>query len=241
MTVYTIVGGSGKVARHVTRLAVSRGIRVKSIVRSSEHVAELETLGAEVVVEDIEKTTVERLAHIFNSSNVVIWAAGAGGKGGPERTKSVDRDAAIKTFDAVEAAGVTRVLTVSAIDVRDHSKPFPEHYSAEDKKMSEKMYNAIPQYMEAKYAADKDLIRRKNFHWTILRPGGLKDDKGTGKIVLGKAPLTAIPREDVAATLMALVDEPRAYGLALDVNTGETSIAEAVQSALENHETDFTG
>ena len=43
--------------------------------------------------------------------------------------------------------------------------------------------------MQAKYDADKDLIQRTAFKWTILRPGRLTHEPGTGNAVVGKAPL----------------------------------------------------
>lgn len=238
---YTIIGGSGKVAKLFTQQAVQKGIKVKSVVRSHDHVASLKELGASVVVEDIEQASVNTLASVIQGSDVVIWAAGAGGKGGPDRTISVDRDAAIKTYDAVEAAGVPRFLLVSAIDVRDRSKPFPEYYSEKDRQMSERMWKAIPKYLEAKYDADKNLISRTRFNWTILRPSGLTDAPGKGKVSLGQTAMTMVSREDVAATLLALVDEPKSYGMAFDLTEGDTPIADAVQQACARGVTDFTG
>lgn len=63
------------------------------------------------------------------AADVVVWSAGAGGKGGAERTKKVDYEGAVKVFDAIEAINgkVPRLLLVSAIDVRNPDK-IPAHY-----------------------------------------------------------------------------------------------------------------
>ena len=62
--------------------------------------------------------------------------------------------------------------------------------TADDLKHSEQTWGSIGRYMQAKYDADKDLARRSAFKWTILRPGRLTHESGTGKVTIGKAPLT---------------------------------------------------
>ena len=43
--------------------------------------------------------------------------------------------------------------------------------------------------MHWKYEADKDLVKRTAFKWTILRPGGLTNDPGEGKADVGRTHL----------------------------------------------------
>jgi len=96
--------------------------------------------------------------------------------------------------------------------------------------------------MKWKYEADKDLVARNTFRWTILRPGGLKDEPGTGTASIGRTHITnTISRDDVAQTLALLVDRPDAAGLALDLVGGDTPIKEALDAAIRKGETDWTG
>lgn len=44
----------------------------------------------------------------------------------------------------------------------------------------------------AKLAADRNLSKRNGFFWTILRPGHLSDEPGTGKIELGKTHMGSV-------------------------------------------------
>lgn len=102
-----------------------------------------------------------------------------------------------------------RLIMVSAIDTRDLSKPAPSHYvrvscpvlanpradgarhtlqNEEDLEHSKQAHEMIGKYYDAKYDADKSLVTRK-FPWTILRPGTLSDEPGTGKVALGKVHL----------------------------------------------------
>lgn len=56
--------------------------------------------------------------------------------------------------------------------------------------MAERMRKAIPAYVKWKYEADKNLVKRTAFQWTILRPGGLSDGAGTGKVEIGRTHIT---------------------------------------------------
>lgn len=68
-------------------------------------------------------------AQLFTGVDVVYFSAGAGGKGGEERTRKVDYEGAVKVFDAIEAVqgDKPRLILVSAIDIRDPEK-VPAHY-----------------------------------------------------------------------------------------------------------------
>jgi uncharacterized protein YbjT (DUF2867 family) len=86
-------------------------------------------------------------------------------------------------------------------------------------------------YYEAKRAADGALIE-SGLEFTIVRPGSLTDDPGVGKIEVG-TPLErsgAIPRDDVALTLLAVLEAPQTAGLVFDEIGGETPVAEALAS-----------
>lgn len=56
--------------------------------------------------------------------------------------------------------------------------------------MSTRVRGAIAVYMKWKYEADKNLVKRDAFKWTILRPGGLNNEPGTGKASIGRTHLT---------------------------------------------------
>ena len=242
-----IFGGSGKVARHVTKLLVAEGATVHSIIRKPEQKASIEALGGKPIVESIEASSVDDMAATITSAgaNVVLWCAGAGG-GSQERTLAVDRDGAIKTMDATVKAGVKRYIIVSAIDVRDREgKGVPEWYDAEDRSRSDRVWGAIGPYMKAKLEADVSLVTenaRRGLDYTILRPGGLSDDVGTGKIVAGKIHMhNTISREDVAAVVVACVYQPSTAGLAIDFVNGDTPVADAIAEVAKNRVNTFEG
>ncbi|KAG6856142.1 hypothetical protein H0H87_007147 [Tephrocybe sp. NHM501043] len=245
----TIVGGHGNVSLRLTRLLTPTHA-VKSVIRTVEYQEEIKNLSAEPVILSLEDSPVTEFSALFQGQDVVYFSAGAGGKGGEERTKKVDYEGALKVFDAIEAVEgpKPRLILVSAIDVRDPNK-VPAHYDRRlkfkqneaDIALSQRVRAAIPAYMHWKYEADKNLIKRDAFKWTILRPAGLTNNSGTGKAAIGKTHLGTITRDDVAKALALLVDREDAAGLALDMVSGETSIEESLDAAIKKGETDFLG
>ncbi|SAM83396.1 related to UPF0659 protein C216.03 [Ustilago bromivora] len=239
-----VIGGQGKVALHFTRQAAARGHKIFSMIRQPENASDLPSGptsdSVQPVIASLEQSSVSDIASLFTkySPNIILFSAGAGGKGGPERTKTVDEHGAIKVFDAIEQSGIAksdsfrRFLLVSAIDVRDKTKPPPSYLER-----SEKTRNAIGAYMDAKYAADKNLSGRSSFPWFVLRPGGLLDEPGKGKVALGvhQSLVHSIPREDVAATLLEVAQLPKgqADGLMLDLLAGDKDISTSVKEAVE--------
>lgn len=59
-----------------------------------------------------------------------------------------------------------------------------------DEAASDGYWGSIGIYMQAKYDADKSLVQRKSFKWTILRPVSLSDEPGTKKGLVGKVHIT---------------------------------------------------
>ncbi|WP_308799045.1 SDR family oxidoreductase [Agromyces silvae] len=209
-----IIGGHGKVALKLERLLAERGDRVDAIIRNPEHAGDIEAAGANPVVADIELLDVDGLAELFAGHDAVVWSAGAGG-GNPARTIAVDRDAAIRTMAAAERAGVPRYVMVSYFDSPDRSVP-------DD--------NPFRHYAEAKADADEHLAT-SSLDWTILGPGRLTDDPGTGTIDAEAAESGAVSRDDVAAVAAAVLGDDRSIGRTIRFTAGDTPIAEAVAGA----------
>ena len=187
-----VVGGHGKVARHLHPLLVRAGHTPVALVRNEDYRRELEELGAEVRMLDIEKETAAAFARAFAGCQAVVFAAGAGPDGRVERKRTVDLEGSLKSIEASRAAGIMRFVQISAMAVDD---PIPEDASP--------VWRA---YVEAKRAAD-EALRASQLDWTILRPGWLNDDPGTRRVVIGRdVPEGDIPRADVAAVITAVLE-----------------------------------
>ena len=207
-----VAGGHGKVALQLLRLLAERGDRARGLIRNPVHSADLEAAGAEPVVSDMEAE--DDLAPFVEGADAVVFAAGAGPGSGPERKRTVDLGAAVKLLEAARSKGIRRYVMVSAIGV---SRP-------------ETVSDAMRPYYEAKAEADRRLAE-SDLDWTIVRPGRLTDDPGTGRVRAGEDIGDGeIPRVDVAATLAAVLETDSTIGKAFDLLAGDTPIDEAVRS-----------
>lgn len=242
-----IFGGSGKCARHITRMLAAEGHNVHSIIRNADQKPEIEGLGGKPIVQSIEDSSVDDMANTIKQTkaSTVLWCAGAGG-GSLERTQAVDNEGAIRSMDATAKAGVKRYIIISAIDVRDReNKPEPEWYDDNDRQRSDRVWSAIKPYMQAKFAADRNLVTengRRGLEYTIIRPGGLNNDPGKGMIAAGKVHLgTMISREDVASAVVECLKNDGTKGLAIDCVGGDTPIAGAVAEVAKGKIDGFAG
>jgi uncharacterized protein YbjT (DUF2867 family) len=209
-----IIGGHGKVALKLERLLSERGDRVDAVIRNPDQAGDIEAAGATPVVADVELLDLDGLAELIAGHDAVVWSAGAGG-GNPARTVAVDRDAAIRSMAAAERAGVRRYVMVSYFDSPDRSVPADHAFHA---------------YAEAKADADEHLATT-NLDWTILGPGRLTDDPGTGAIDAAAAESGPVPRDDVAAVAAAVLSDDRSIRRTIRFTGGDTPIAEAVADA----------
>jgi uncharacterized protein YbjT (DUF2867 family) len=217
MTRVAIVGAHGKVAQQLMRVLYDRGDDFVGIVRNDEHADDVYRLGGQGALVDIETASVEQLAAAFQGCDAVVFSAGAGAGSSIERKRTVDYGGSVKSIEAAGLAGVRRFVQVSAWGA---DNPLPED--------TEPVWRA---YVEAKRDADAAL-RSSGLDWTILRPGGLTFDEGTGLIALGDStPRGSIPREDVAALIAVCIDEPSSIGRTWEVISGDTPIEQAVRSA----------
>jgi uncharacterized protein YbjT (DUF2867 family) len=208
-----IAGGHGQIALRLLRLLTERGDRARGLIRNPDHAADLEAAGAEPVVCDLEGD--DDVAAAIAGADAVVFAAGAGPGSGPERKQTVDLGGAVKLIDAAKENGIARYVIVSSMGAGD--PPGGDEVFAV--------------YLRAKAAADEALAD-SGLEFTIVRPGGLTDDPGTGLIEaaesLGRR--GQIPRDDVAATLLAVLDEPATVGRAFEILSGEEEIAAALRN-----------
>ncbi|MGI9083721.1 MAG: SDR family oxidoreductase [Aeromicrobium sp.] len=217
MSQIAIVGGNGQVARHVITQLVADGRRPVALVRNPSYQHDLEQLGAQVRLLDIERDGVDHYAATFSECDAVVFAAGGGPDGNIERKRSVDLGGSLSSIEAAQQVGINRFVQISAINV---DQPMPDD--------AEPVWKA---YAEAKRDADAAL-RASGLDWTILRPGRLTDDDGTGQVTIADSvDRGEIPRADVAAVVVAVLDEPSSIGRQWDVVSGQTPVAEAVASA----------
>jgi uncharacterized protein YbjT (DUF2867 family) len=207
-----VAGGHGQIGLRLLRLLARDGHRARGLIRNPDHAPELEAAGAEPFVADLE--ALDDLAPYVQGADAIVFAAGAGPGSGAERKRTMDLGGAVKLIDAAHAAGVRRYVIVSSIGAGDPS-------SGSD---------AMGPYQQAKGEADAALAS-SGLDFTIVRPGRLTDDPGTGRVAAGEdVDRGDIPRDDVAATLLAVLEQPSTIGRTFNLVGGETPIDEAVSA-----------
>jgi uncharacterized protein YbjT (DUF2867 family) len=207
-----VAGGHGQIALKLLGLLAERGDRSRGLIRNPDHAADLEAVGAEAVVCDMEAE--DDLAPFVEGADAVVFAAGAGPGSGAERKRTVDLGAAVKLIDAARAAGIRRYVMLSAI-----SSGRPDRWSEQ-----------MRPYYEAKTEAD-ERVAASGLDHTIVRPGALTDDAGTGRVSVGDdLGSGSVSRDDVAATLAAVLATDSTIGVAFDLLEGDTPVDEAVRS-----------
>ena len=207
-----IAGGHGQIALRLAKIMSERGDEVVALIRNPDHADEVKRAGAEPAVVDLEHASEEEVASAISGSDAVVFAAGAGPGSGAERKETMDYGGAVKLIAAAKQAGVGRYVIVSSMGANPNA-------TGDD---------TFSVYLRAKGRAD-DAVRASGLDATVIRPGGLTNDAGTGQVRLGeKLPRGQVTRDDVAAVLVAVLDSPSTIGRTADLIGGDTPIAEAV-------------
>ena len=159
-----IAGANGRTGRRLIPLLLRNGQTPVAMIRHDSQAKELEALGAETIVGDLEYP----LDHCVKKADAVIFAAGSGSKTGKDKTILVDQLGAIRLATTAEFAGVRRFVMISAIGASPSSN-----------------HPKIAHYMKAKGHAD-DFLRERDLDWTIIKPGPLSGNPGTGRISISQ-------------------------------------------------------
>lgn len=213
-----IAGAHGQIGRRLTRLLVAHGDDVTGLIRNPAHADDVRADGGEPTVCDLESATLPEIAVAIEGADTVVFAAGAGPGSGAERKATMDRDGAIKLVEAAACAEVRGYVMVSAMGTENPP-------SGDD---------VFSVYLRAKADADR-AVMDSDREWTVVRPGALTDDPGTGRVRIARQLSRGdVTRDDVAATLAAVVHEPLAVGRVLSVVGGEDPILAALSAELRS-------
>jgi nucleoside-diphosphate-sugar epimerase len=207
-----IAGGHGQIALRLAKVLSQRGDEVVALIRNPDQAIEVRQAGAEPAVVDLEHASEDEVADAITGADAVVFAAGAGPGSGSERKDTIDYGGAVKLIAAAKQAGVGRYVIISSMGANAEA-PGDDTFSV---------------YLRAKGRAD-DAVRASGLDWTVVRPGALTNDAGTGLVSLGeKVSRGHVSRDDVATVLAAILDAPGTIGRTVDLVGGNTSIAAAV-------------
>ena len=205
-----MIGGHGQVGLRLLRLLARDGHRGRGVIRQAEQASDLAAAGAEAVLCDLEHG--EDLRPHVGAADAIVFAAGAGPGSGSERKLTMDLGGAVKLIAAAKGAGIGRYVIVSSRGA-DPDAPGDDTFSV---------------YLRAKGQADAE-VAASGLDYTIVRPGALTNEPGTGRVRTDTGD-GAIPREDVAAVLAAVLGEPATIGATFLLVSGDVPIDEAVKA-----------
>jgi nucleoside-diphosphate-sugar epimerase len=213
-----IAGGHGQIALRLGRLLAERGDHPVGLIRNPDHADALREQGIEPVLLDLEHAGVDDLEPALEEADATVFAAGAGPGSGAARKDTVDRAGAELLADAAVRAGVPRHVLISSAGVES-----VRHGATPDG-----VDDVFLAYLRAKLAAE-DHVLSLPLEATILRPGRLTNDPGTGRVTLTtSAEPGEISRDDVATVVLGLLDTPATAGTVLELVGGDTPVPEAI-------------
>ncbi len=209
-----VVGANGQIGKQVVELLKdSSEYTPIAMVRKQEQEAHFDNLGVETVLASIADS-VDKIAEAISGSDAIVFTAGSGGHTGPDQTLLIDLDGAVKTVEAAEKTSVNRFVMVSALGANQR----------------EKWNEAIRPYYVAKHYADR-ILEQSDLTYTIVRPGGLLNEEGTGKVAIGEnLTRNTIPRADVAKVIVASLSEENTYYQSFDLVSGDIPIEDALKN-----------
>jgi uncharacterized protein YbjT (DUF2867 family) len=206
-----IAGGHGQIARRLSRLLARHGHTPRGLIRNPDHVADLEADGALPVLCDLEHDDVR--PHV-GGADAIVFAAGAGPGSGAARKHTMDLGGALKCIEAASELGVERFVMVSSMGTREIDPDSP-----------------MRAYLEAKRDADQALMD-SGLRWTIVRPGRLTNEPGTGRVTLAPSigRFGDIARDDVAEVLYHVLGADNTIGGSFELLGGDEPAQAAVLS-----------
>ncbi|HVY95448.1 MAG TPA: NAD(P)H-binding protein [Solirubrobacterales bacterium] len=210
-----IAGGHGKIGMLLGAELAGRGDSARGLIRNPGQADDLRGIGVDPVLCDLEAADAGEVGAALRGADAVVFAAGAGPGSGAERKRTMDLGGAVKLIEACLVEDVRRYVMVSSMGAADPPASGGDVFG---------------EYLRAKAEADRALLA-SGLDFTIVRPGGLTDEPGTGRVRIAERLERAdVPRADVAAVLAAALPAVNAIGKTFELRAGETPIAEAVAS-----------
>ena len=203
-----VIGSTGNIGLLTLPMLKDAGIELAALARSPDKLAGIS--GIDVIEGDLESD----FEYAFKNCDRVVFTAGSGASTGPDKTLLIDLWAACKAVDYARKHHVKHFVIVSS---RGADNP-------------DAIDSPIKPYLVAKHMADEYLIR-SGVPYTILRPGKLTDDGGTGQITTRRPEnpdAQSISRTDVAKVITRVLQTGQSKNVTYELYKGETAIADLI-------------
>lgn len=211
----TIVAATGGIGRQLLTQAVAAGHDVTAVVRNP---GKLPSDRAHVVVADLNTVGSPALEAAFDGADAVLSGLGA-------RSKSeagIAQQATESIVQAMSAAGVRRILVVSAAPVgtvASPARPDPPRHDPGDgfvlRNLAYPILRTAFRELYADLARMEEVLRESGLDWTAVRPVRLTDKPVTGtyRTAFGQNVRHGlfISRADVAHYMLRAINEPETF------------------------------
>lgn len=207
-----VIGANGGIGRELLPRLADAGHDPIGIVRDESQFDAVRERGGEPRLGDLEG----EFGPALEGCDAVVFTAGSGGETDWGKTLLVDLWGARRTIDACVERGIDRYVMISAFNA---SEPLGDP-------------EPMRPYWVAKRCAD-DYLAASPLEATILHPTALTDDEGSGRVAATfehrEAGENEIPRADVAATVVAALENEVTVGEPIRLFGGDTPIEAAIE------------
>jgi uncharacterized protein YbjT (DUF2867 family) len=198
-----VVGATGQTGRRIVKELVAKNIPVRALVRSPESAKEILPAEAELVVGDVLKP--ETLKAAIGDSTVLLCATGAKPSLDPTGPFQVDYQGTKNLVDVAKATGIEHFIIVSSLCTSKFFHPLNLFWLILYWKKQAEIY-----------------LTNSGLTYTIVRPGGLKNEDNAEAIVMSSADTLfdgSIPRTKVAQVCVESLMHPAARNKIVEIVT----------------------
>lgn len=205
-----VIGAHGQTGQQVVnQLVQNDNMQPIAGVRDQSQFKGFTDQGIEARLVDVRQS-VKEIKKQLDGIDAIVISIGGGWM--------IDLDGKVKVYQAAEQAGIKRVVLVSAGAI--------EHFH-DEKRLP--WMDEWEEYSAAMYYADM-LLMNSDLDYTIIRPENLTNEPGTGKVTIGDyLPHNYTSRANVAAVIVASLEDDNTVRKAFDVEDGNTPIKEALE------------
>ncbi|MEK4028365.1 MULTISPECIES: NAD(P)H-binding protein [Bacillaceae] len=203
-----VIGADSQVGQFVIKHLRERGHRAIAVINEENKVPDMKKLGASRV----ETNGRGDFTSAFLGCDAVIFISDSSPKTGAGKTVLVDHRAVIDAVQAAKKNGVKRFIMMSAVRAGENATDSGEMIGAKD----------MPD----------ELVKEESIVHTVIRPAQMTDEPGRGTVTIASsvAKKDKIPREDMAAVLVAALESEAAFNQVFEVASGDTTISEAIHT-----------
>ncbi|WP_411738520.1 NAD(P)H-binding protein [Peribacillus sp. S4] len=206
-----VVGANGRVGSHLVDKLVENGHFVYAGTRRDNLTSNSNNV--RFVHIDLLAST-EAIAENMYDAGAVFFVAGSGGKD----LLKIDLNGAVKVMRAAEHKKIKRFIMLSSV------------FALNQDKWNESFLKDLTNYNIAKHFADHWLIHNTKLDYTIVQPGVLKEEPGSGKIDVNIDYPGENAIENVVDTLVQSVHDRNTIGKVITMKDGKTPISDALRN-----------